>query len=207
MAEQKPESEAGDAPRDPGTPDAAAQPDPAANVDQVLDATEASMRELADAVADVVPEAGTDVADVAGVAGVAGGIDLLGDVDLDVVIELGRTEMLVEDVLKLASGSVVELDKLAGDPVDVRVNGRLVARGEVLVLNDNFCIRISEVLADLEEEAQALAGTHPGEPAQPVAAVASDGAGTSGGGGAGAGVGEEARAKPAAESGGDAKAE
>ena len=82
-------------------------------------------------------------------------IDLLGDVDLDVSIELGRTEMLVEDVLRLGSGSVVELDKLAGDPVDVRVNGRLVARGEVLVLNDTFCIRVSEIVADLEEQAQA----------------------------------------------------
>jgi flagellar motor switch protein FliN/FliY len=81
------------------------------------------------------------------------GIELLGDVDLDVSVELGRSEMLVEDVLGLGSGSVVELDKLAGDPVDVYVNGRLVARGEVLVLNDNFCIRVSEIVADLEEEA------------------------------------------------------
>ncbi|MEO0476919.1 MAG: FliM/FliN family flagellar motor switch protein, partial [Planctomycetota bacterium] len=55
-------------------------------------------------------------------AGEQGGIDMLGDVDLDVTIELGRTEMLVEDVLRLASGSVVELNKLAGDPVDVYVN-------------------------------------------------------------------------------------
>src|SRR5690606_24148044 len=74
----------------------------------------------------------------------ASGIELLSDVDLQVSIELGRTEMLVEDVLKLSPGSVVELDKLAGDPVDVYVNQSLVARGEVLVLNDNFCIRISE---------------------------------------------------------------
>lgn len=81
-------------------------------------------------------------------------IDLLGDVDLEVSIELGRTEMLVEDVLKLGTGSVVELNKLAGDPVDVYVNGRLVARGEVLVLNDNFCIRISEIVANLQEQAE-----------------------------------------------------
>jgi len=80
-----------------------------------------------------------------------GGIDMLGDVELDVTIELGRAEMLVEDVLRLASGSIVELNKLAGDPVDVYVNGRLVARGEVLVLNDNFCIRISEILADVQD--------------------------------------------------------
>ena len=84
--------------------------------------------------------------------GGATGIEMLGDVELDVRIELGRTEMLVEEVLQLGSGSVVELDKLAGDPVDVFVNGRKVARGEVLVLNDNFCIRVSEVVADLEAE-------------------------------------------------------
>lgn len=73
-------------------------------------------------------------------------IELLRDVDLDVSIELGRTRMLVEDVLKLGDGAVVELDKLAGDPVDVFVNGRHVARGEVLVLNDNFCVRVNEII-------------------------------------------------------------
>lgn len=76
----------------------------------------------------------------------AGKLDMLMDVTLHVKIELGRTHMFVEDVLKLGEGSVVELDKLAGDPVDVYVNERLVARGEVLVLNDNFCVRVSEVL-------------------------------------------------------------
>lgn len=73
-------------------------------------------------------------------------IDLLRDVDLDLKIELGRTHMLLEDVLKLRRGSVVTLDKLAGDPVDLYANGRLVARGEILVLNDNFCIRVAELV-------------------------------------------------------------
>jgi flagellar motor switch protein FliN/FliY len=73
-------------------------------------------------------------------------LELLKDVDLDLRIELGRTQMYLEDVLKLKRGSVVALDKLAGDPVDVFVNGRLVARGEVLVLNDNFCVRVTELL-------------------------------------------------------------
>ena len=90
-------------------------------------------------------------------ADLTSGIDLLGDVELDVMVELGRTEMLVEDVLRLGEGSVVELDKLAGDPVDVYVNNRLVARGEVLVLNDNFCIRISEIVDDLQQQAAAAA--------------------------------------------------
>ncbi len=79
-------------------------------------------------------------------------IELLRDVELNVKIELGRSRMLVEDVLKLAEGSVVELDKLAGDPVDVFVNDRLVARGEVLVLNDNFCVRVNEIVAGIKEE-------------------------------------------------------
>jgi flagellar motor switch protein FliN/FliY len=79
-------------------------------------------------------------------------IELLRDVDLNVKIELGRARMLVEDVLKLSEGSVVELDKLAGDPVDVFVNDRLIARGEVLVLNDNFCVRVNEIVAGAKEE-------------------------------------------------------
>ena len=82
----------------------------------------------------------------------ASSIDLLRDVELNVKIELGRSRMLVEDVLKLSEGSVVELDKLAGDPVDVFVNDRLVARGEVLVLNDNFCVRVNEIMAGVKEE-------------------------------------------------------
>jgi len=80
------------------------------------------------------------------------GIDLLRDVELDVKIELGRSRMLVDDVLRLGEGSVVELDKLAGDPVDVYVNDRLVARGEVLVLNDNFCVRINDIVREETDE-------------------------------------------------------
>jgi flagellar motor switch protein FliN/FliY len=80
-------------------------------------------------------------------------IDLLRDVELNVKIELGRSRMLVEEVLKLGEGSVVELDKLAGDPVDVFVNDRLVARGEVLVLNDSFCVRVNEIVPAVKEEA------------------------------------------------------
>jgi flagellar motor switch protein FliN/FliY len=79
-------------------------------------------------------------------------IDLLRDVELNVKIELGRSRMLVEDVLKLSEGAVVELDKLAGDPVDVFVNDRLVARGEVLVLNDNFCVRVNEIVTATRDE-------------------------------------------------------
>ncbi len=74
-------------------------------------------------------------------------LELLRDVELALTIELGRSQMQLEDVLKLRKGSVVALDKLAGDPVDVYVNGRLIARGEVLVMNDNFCVRIAELVS------------------------------------------------------------
>ena len=73
--------------------------------------------------------------------------DLLRDVQLDLKIELGRTHMQFEEVLQLKTGAVVTLDKLAGDPVDIYVNGRLIARGEVLVMNDNFCVRVAELVA------------------------------------------------------------
>jgi flagellar motor switch protein FliN/FliY len=79
-------------------------------------------------------------------------LELLRDVELDMRIELGRTHMYLEDVLQLRKGAVVPLDKLAGDPVDVFVNGRLIARGEVLVLNDNFCVRIAELVSGEEYE-------------------------------------------------------
>ncbi len=81
-------------------------------------------------------------------------LDLLEDVHLEVKIELGRAQMYIEDVLRLGAGSVVELDKLAGDPVDIYVNDRLIARGEVLVLNDNFCVRINGIESPIPELAR-----------------------------------------------------
>jgi flagellar motor switch protein FliN len=84
-------------------------------------------------------------------AAMCSSIELLDDVELDVRIVLGRTEMYVEDVLRLGVGSVVELDKLAGDPVDIYVNEQLVARGEVLVLNENFCVRVNDILSPVPE--------------------------------------------------------
>jgi flagellar motor switch protein FliN/FliY len=77
---------------------------------------------------------------------------LLRDVNLHVKVELGRTLMYVEDVLRLNENSVIELDKLAGDPVDVYVNDRHVARGEVLVVNDNFCVRVSEIIQSIGDD-------------------------------------------------------
>ena len=78
-------------------------------------------------------------------------IDVLRDVELTVKIELGRTRMRLEDVLRLGHGAVVELDRLAGDPVDVFVNDRLVARGEVVVVDDKFAVRLTEVVSPLKD--------------------------------------------------------
>lgn len=80
--------------------------------------------------------------------------DLLRGVHLKVRVELGRSRILLKDALELAPGSVVDLEKLADEPVDLYVNDLLIARGEVLVVNDCFCVRITEVLAQggVEEE-------------------------------------------------------
>jgi flagellar motor switch protein FliN/FliY len=99
------------------------------------------------AVAGISPFQLRDVRSSAPASGEKATIELFKDVDLDVRIELGRTQMYLEDVLKLRRGAVVPLEKMAGDPVDIFVNGRLIARGEVLVMNDNFCIRVAELLA------------------------------------------------------------
>lgn len=74
-------------------------------------------------------------------------LDLLLDVPLRVAVELGRAHMAVRDVLALQTGSVVELDRAAGQPVDVLVNDRLIARGEVVVIEDRFGVRITEIIS------------------------------------------------------------
>lgn len=80
----------------------------------------------------------------------AGGLELLRDIPLEISVELGRVKMLVKEVLDLGAGSIVEINKAAGEPVDVLVNGRLVARGEVVVVEDNFGVRITEILNSQE---------------------------------------------------------
>jgi flagellar motor switch protein FliN len=75
-------------------------------------------------------------------------VNMLYDVELEVKIELGRTQLSVEDILRLREGSIVQLDKDAGAPVDILINNRLVAEGEVLVLNDYFCVRVTNILSN-----------------------------------------------------------
>lgn len=74
-------------------------------------------------------------------------IDILLDVKLPVAIELGRTEMSIRDILELGAGSVVELTKLAGEPVDLLVNNKIVARGEVVVVDENFGLRVTSLIS------------------------------------------------------------
>ena len=77
-------------------------------------------------------------------------INLIMDVPLQVTVELGRTRKLIRDILELAPGSIIELDKLAGEAVDILVNGKLIAKGEVVVIDDNFGVRIMEIVSPLE---------------------------------------------------------
>jgi flagellar motor switch protein FliN/FliY len=77
-------------------------------------------------------------------------LELLRDVELTVKIELGRAKLRLEDVLRLAPGAIVELDRLAGDPVDVFVNDRLVARGDVVVVDEKFAVRLTEVVTPIQ---------------------------------------------------------
>lgn len=81
-------------------------------------------------------------------------LELLLDVPLDVAVELGRARMSIQELLGLGPGSVVELDKVAGEPLDILVNNRLVARGEAVVVNDKFGIRITDIVSPSERVAR-----------------------------------------------------
>ena len=81
-------------------------------------------------------------------------LDMLLDVPLDVSVELGRTRMSIHDLLALGPGSVIELDKVAGEPLDILINDRLVARGEAVVVNDKFGVRITDIVSPQERIAR-----------------------------------------------------
>lgn len=73
-------------------------------------------------------------------------MDLIMDVPLRVTVEVGKARKTVKEILELSSGSIIELDKLAGDPVDILVNGKLVAKGEVVVIDDSFGVRVTDIV-------------------------------------------------------------
>lgn len=77
-------------------------------------------------------------------------LDVILDIPVTLSMEIGRSKVSIDELLKLAKGSVVELDRMAGEPLDVLVNGTLVARGEVVVVNDRFGVRLSEVISPAE---------------------------------------------------------
>jgi flagellar motor switch protein FliN/FliY len=81
-------------------------------------------------------------------------LELLLDVPLDLSVELGRTRMSIQDLLNLSPGSVVELDKIAGEPLDILLNDRLIARGEAVVVNDKFGVRITDIVSPSERIAR-----------------------------------------------------
>jgi flagellar motor switch protein FliN/FliY len=86
--------------------------------------------------------------------GTARNFDLLLDIPLEVTVELGRARLALRDLLALSAGSVVELAKLAGEPLDVLVNGKLVARGECVMVNDKFGVRLTDIVSRSERLAR-----------------------------------------------------
>jgi flagellar motor switch protein FliN/FliY len=89
------------------------------------------------------------------------GLSRVKDIPLEVTVELGRTRLLIRDILDLGAGSIIELDKIAGEPVELFANGLLVARGEVVVIDDNFGVRVTQIITAAErkmgKDADALA--------------------------------------------------
>jgi flagellar motor switch protein FliN/FliY len=77
-------------------------------------------------------------------------LDMLLDIPLQVTVELGRTKRSVKEILELSSGSIIELDKLAGEPVDILVNSKIVAKGEVVVIDENFGVRVTDIVSQKE---------------------------------------------------------
>jgi flagellar motor switch protein FliN/FliY len=81
-------------------------------------------------------------------------LDFILDLPLEVSVELGRARMLISELLQLGQGSVIELNKLAGEPVEIFVNQKLIARGEVVVVNDKFGIKMTDILSPMERVKQ-----------------------------------------------------
>ena len=82
-----------------------------------------------------------------GAAGEAGNINLIMDVSMEMTVELGRTKKQIKEILSMGEGTIIELDKLAGEPVDILVNHKAIAKGEVVVIDENFGVRVTEILA------------------------------------------------------------
>jgi flagellar motor switch protein FliN/FliY len=93
---------------------------------------------------------GEDIGEKAASSGETKSMDLILDIPLTVAVELGRSKMLINDLLQLGQGSVIELTKLVGEPLEVLVNQKLVARGEVVVVNEKFGVRLTDIVSPME---------------------------------------------------------
>jgi flagellar motor switch protein FliN/FliY len=80
----------------------------------------------------------------------SGNIGLIMDVNMEMTVELGRTRKLIKEILGMGEGTIIELDKLAGEPVDILVNHKLIAKGEVVVIDENFGVRVTEIVSPME---------------------------------------------------------
>lgn len=109
--------------------------------EEMSNASQDAIRELADQI-----KAGDDALNKLKIQN----FDFILDIPLKVSVELGRAKVVIKDLLQLGQGSVLELDKLAGEPLEVLVNGKLVARGEVVVVNEKFGIRLTDIISPLE---------------------------------------------------------
>lgn len=94
--------------------------------------------------------AATEGAEAAATSGGERDLDFILDIPLELSVELGRTRMLVNDLLQLGQGAIVQLDKLAGEPLEIYINRKLVARGEVVVVNEKFGVRLTDIISPTE---------------------------------------------------------
>ncbi|MFA8437494.1 flagellar motor switch phosphatase FliY [Pueribacillus sp. YX66] len=117
---------------------------------QTNDSTATSNRMEQVQASSVQPAAFSDFHDVPQQPADTQNLDLLLDIPLSVTVELGRTSQAIKDILNLSAGSIVELDKLAGEPVDILVNNKLIAKGEVVVIDENFGVRVTDIISQKE---------------------------------------------------------
>jgi flagellar motor switch protein FliN/FliY len=110
----------------------------------------AAMAEQAPAAATASPAQFQELSGTTASGGLAKDIDFILDIPVLMTVELGRTKISIKNLLQLAQGSVVELDGLAGEPMDVLVNGCLIAQGEVVVVNDKFGVRLTDIITPAE---------------------------------------------------------
>lgn len=104
---------------------------------------------------DTGPDTASEALEIPGVgsqedAGELKDLDFILDIPLQITVELGRTRMLINDLLQLGQGSVVQLTKMAQEPMDIHVNGKLFARGEVVVVNEKFGVRLTDIISPIE---------------------------------------------------------